>query len=56
MSYDFHSFSFDCLLLSSGPGNPELYPELIGRVKKVISEGKKAVVGIGLGHQIWHKR
>lgn len=52
MSYDFTNLDFDGLLLSSGPGNPELYPELVGRVKKVISEGKKAVVGIGLGHQI----
>ncbi|OGU55017.1 MAG: carbamoyl phosphate synthase small subunit [Ignavibacteria bacterium RBG_13_36_8] len=42
---------FDGIVISNGPGNPEVNKLLIGKVKKII-ESKKPILGICLGHQI----
>lgn len=41
----------DGIVISSGPGNPEKSVFLIEEIKKIL--GKKPILGIGLGHQIF---
>jgi len=41
----------DGIFISNGPGNPEKYDFLVEEIKKLL--GKKPVLGIGLGHQIF---
>ena len=50
-NYDFTQTEFDGVLFSNGPGNPEVYPELIDKAKKIM-ELDKPVLGICMGHQI----
>lgn len=42
--------SFDSVVITNGPGNPEENTELIAEVKAIMAE--KPVFGFGLGHQI----
>ncbi len=42
--------SFDGVVVSNGPGNPEENTELIAEVKEIMA--KKPVFGFGLGHQL----
>ena len=48
---DFNINDYDGLLLSSGPGNPKDYKNLIETVRKAFS-GSKPIFGIGLGNLI----
>ncbi len=50
-NHDFTAMEYDGVLISNGPGNPELCTETVANVKKAMEAGK-AVLGIGLGHQI----
>ncbi|HBJ77229.1 MAG TPA: carbamoyl-phosphate synthase (glutamine-hydrolyzing) small subunit [Porphyromonadaceae bacterium] len=51
--YDFNTFDFDGLIISNGPGNPELCTETIGNLKKYLSSGhNNPLLGIGLGHEL----
>lgn len=50
-NYDFTQTEFDAVLFSNGPGNPEMYPELVNTAKQIINTGKP-VLGICMGHQI----
>jgi len=49
--YDFFSLEFDGVLVSNGPGNPEMCRETIGIVKKCLGDGIPTF-GICLGNQI----
>lgn len=50
-NFDFYQTDFDAVLFSNGPGNPEMYPELVEKAKQVLKLGKP-VLGICMGHQI----
>ena len=50
-NFDSSQTSFDAVLFSNGPGNPEMYPELVEQAKKIFETGKP-VLGICMGHQI----
>ena len=50
-NYDHTQTDFDGVLFSNGPGNPEMYPEIVETAKKVIAM-EKPVLGICMGHQI----
>lgn len=41
----------DGILLSGGPGDPNEYPEITAEIKKLFDSGK-AIMGVGLGHQL----
>lgn len=44
------NMNIDGVVISNGPGDPKENTEIINQVKNIL--GKKAVFGIGLGHQI----
>jgi len=50
-NFDSSQTEFDAVLFSNGPGNPEMYPELVEQAKKIFDSGKP-VLGICMGHQI----
>ena len=50
-NHDISKEEFDGLVISNGPGNPEMYPQLIENVKKIFSKNKP-MLGICMGHQI----
>jgi len=50
-NYDFPDEEYDGVLLSNGPGDPAMYPEIVENVKKLLSKNKP-VLGICLGHQM----
>jgi carbamoyl-phosphate synthase small subunit len=50
-NHDFEKEEFDGILISNGPGNPEVYKELIIKVAKLL-ERKIPMLGICMGHQI----
>ncbi|MCZ7604212.1 MAG: glutamine-hydrolyzing carbamoyl-phosphate synthase small subunit [Melioribacteraceae bacterium] len=50
-NYDFTQTEFDAVLFSNGPGNPEMYPELVDTARQIFRTGKP-VLGICMGHQI----
>lgn len=47
---DFNGEEFDGIVLSNGPGNPEMYGQFVNKVKPLIFS--KPVLGICLGHQM----
>ncbi len=49
--YDFFDLSFDAVVVSNGPGNPKMCPEVIERLKKCFEEGIPTF-GICLGNQL----
>lgn len=49
--YNIDELEFDAVLFSNGPGNPEVYTELVEKAKKIL-EKKIPTLGICLGHQI----
>lgn len=50
-NYDIEDLEFDAVLFSNGPGNPDMYGELVNKAKKIF-DLKKPTLGICLGHQI----
>lgn len=50
-NFDSTQTEFDAVLFSNGPGNPEMYPELVEQAKKIFETGKP-LLGICMGHQI----
>ena len=50
-NYNIDELEFDGVLFSNGPGNPQMYGELVNKAKKIL-EMKKPALGICLGHQI----
>lgn len=52
-NHDFNAdtVAYDGLLISNGPGNPELCTETIEHVRQFMQSGKP-ICGVGLGHQI----
>jgi carbamoyl-phosphate synthase small subunit len=50
-NYDFLNETFDGLLISNGPGNPEMCRETVDHVRRAM-ERSIPVLGICLGHQI----
>ncbi len=51
--YDFNTMDYDALLLSNGPGNPELCTPAVEHIRKAIaSERVRPIMGICLGHQL----
>lgn len=50
-SYDYSNDSFDGVVLSNGPGDPQKCPETVSILKKILKK-KKPVFGICLGSQI----
>ena len=50
-NFDSTQTEFDAVLFSNGPGNPEMYPDLVEQAKKIFETGKP-VLGICMGHQI----
>ena len=49
--YNIDELDFDAVLFSNGPGNPEVYTELVDKAKQIL-EKKIPTLGICLGHQI----
>jgi carbamoyl-phosphate synthase small subunit len=49
--YDIEKEDYDGVLLSNGPGNPEVYSKLVDSAKKLIKK-QVPTLGICLGHQI----
>lgn len=50
-NFDFLGEQFDGVLISNGPGNPEMCTETISHVQRVMAKGCP-ILGICLGHQI----
>jgi len=50
-NYDFLSDDFDGVMISNGPGDPQMCQPTVARVRKLLS-GNRPVFGICLGHQI----
>lgn len=50
-NYDYKQTDFDAVLFSNGPGNPEMYPDLVNTAKEIFTLGKP-ILGICMGHQI----
>ena len=50
-NHDFTGEAYSGVVISNGPGNPKLYQEVIGNVRKVLREGAP-VLGICLGNQL----
>ena len=50
-NYDFTKEEFDGLVISNGPGNPQMCRETIANIQKVL-EGNKPIFGICLGNQL----
>jgi carbamoyl-phosphate synthase small subunit len=50
-NHDFDKEEFDGVLISNGPGNPEVYKDLVKKVS-VLLERKIPMLGICMGHQI----
>ena len=50
-NHDISKEEFDGMVVSNGPGNPEMYPELVKLVKKAFLKNKP-ILGICMGHQI----
>ncbi len=48
---DFEKYDFDGVVFSNGPGNPEVYNELVEKAK-IVLDLEKPTLGICLGHQI----
>lgn len=52
-NYKLDASKYDGLFLSNGPGNPEIYEEIIQNLKTVLNSGiVKPIFGICLGHQL----
>lgn len=51
-NYDYSTIKYDGILISNGPGNPELCDITIKNLKKSIQETNKPIFGICLGHQL----
>lgn len=49
--FDFEKIDFDGIVISNGPGNPEMCDKTIQNVRKFLNEDKP-ILGICLGHQI----
>jgi carbamoyl-phosphate synthase small subunit len=49
--YDFLDEDFDGVVVSNGPGDPQMCPETILRIRRVLETGYP-ILGICLGHQI----
>ncbi len=49
--YDFSSLAYDAVVVSAGPGNPNLYTATVANIAKAM-ETKKPMLGIGLGCQL----
>ncbi len=49
--YDFSTMEYDGVLLSTGPGNPEMCGVTIENIRKAM-QTEKPILGIGLGHQL----
>lgn len=47
--YDFTTIDCDGLILSGGPGNPQLYPELQRRIRTTLERGKQPLMAVGSG-------
>ncbi|XP_068154549.1 multifunctional protein r [Drosophila tropicalis] len=54
-STELNDNDYDALFLSNGPGDPEKCTEIVQQVRKVVSAGKKPIMGICLGHQLLAK-
>lgn len=50
--YDYSQIKHDGILISNGPGNPELCDITIRNLKKTIQETNTPIFGICLGHQL----
>lgn len=51
-NYNYSEIEHDGILISNGPGNPELCDITIKHLKKSIEESHKPIFGICLGHQL----
>lgn len=49
--YDFSAVAYDAVVVSAGPGNPNLYAATVANITKAM-ETKKPILGIGLGCQL----
>ena len=49
--YDFSALAYDAVVVSSGPGNPNLYGATVANIRKAMETGKP-ILGIGLGNQL----
>lgn len=50
-NYDFSNETYDALVLSNGPGNPEMCDITIANIRKTMREGKP-ILGVCLGNQL----
>lgn len=50
-NYDFLQEDFDGVMISNGPGDPQMCHPVVSRIRKLF-EGNRPVFGICLGHQI----
>jgi carbamoyl-phosphate synthase small subunit len=50
-NYDFSELAFDGLLLSNGPGDPQMCPEALPGLRMALQQDKP-ILGICLGHQL----
>ena len=48
---DFSAMEYDGLMLSNGPGNPEVYQAVVENIRKAM-DNNKPIFGVGLGHQL----
>lgn len=49
--YDFTTLPYDAVVVSAGPGNPNLYTATVAHIAKAMETGKP-ILGIGLGCQL----
>ena len=49
--YDFSALAYDAVVVTTGPGNPNLYSATVANIRKAMETGKP-ILGIGLGNQL----
>jgi carbamoyl-phosphate synthase small subunit len=49
--YDFSALAYDAVVVTTGPGNPNLYGATVANIRKAMDTGKP-ILGIGLGNQL----
>ena len=49
--YDFSALAYDAVVVTTGPGNPNLYGATVTNIRKAMETGKP-ILGIGLGNQL----
>lgn len=51
-SYDYTALEFDGVVISNGPGDPNMCTEAVDILRKQMTLSAKPILGIGIGHQL----